>query len=49
MQKREIGWILSYISVVAAPLVTGGMWPGAAGGRSWGLQFGVACGFVGWR
>ncbi|MFN9298165.1 MAG: ferric reductase-like transmembrane domain-containing protein [Acidobacteriota bacterium] len=47
MQKRELGWILGYISVVAAPLVTGGMWPGAAGGRSWGLQFGVACGFVG--
>lgn len=37
MQKREIGWILGYISVVAAPLVTGGMWPGAdwPGARGW--------------
>lgn len=47
MLIREAGWLLLYVALIVAPLLGGVWWPGAVGGRSWGLQFGVACGFVG--
>jgi len=40
-------WLGLYLWLVALPLGVGAIWPGAMGGRPFGVQFGVACGFAG--
>ena len=40
-------WLGLYLWLVALPLCVGAIWPGAMGGRPFGVQFGVACGFAG--
>jgi len=39
-------WTASYAVLIALPLVVMALWAGAAAGRPWLMQIGVACGFV---
>lgn len=41
-----MGWIALYAALVVMPLGVMAVWPGAAAGRPWVMQVGVACGFV---
>jgi len=43
---RAILWFGLYLFLIVFPLMVGANWPGAAAGRPFWMQFGVACGFV---
>jgi predicted ferric reductase len=47
LMARGALWLGLYIGLVALPLLAGALWPGEMGGRPFGTQFGVACGFAG--
>lgn len=46
MPLKGILWLSFYFVLILLPLGVAAVWPGAAAGRPYLMQFGVACGFV---